>query len=145
MVKIAVDKRAMKIYVKEEIYETELSGTELEAKIRSKIEKERDLIVCDTNEPRTTNDLRKSRVNIQEARKNEIKDDLRAMADYQLIVHPDSNNYKKELNNYIWNDKKASIPVDAWNHLIDPTRYGFVRLVKQSNSSGSTKTKYGRR
>ncbi|MCU7583693.1 PBSX family phage terminase large subunit, partial [Riemerella anatipestifer] len=37
-------------------------------------------------------------------------------------------NLKKELRNYTWNDKKAGIPIDKHNHLIDALRYGFIEL-----------------
>jgi hypothetical protein len=32
------------------------------------------------------------------------------------VITPTSHNLRKELSNYIWNDKKAGIPVDAFNH-----------------------------
>ncbi len=58
-----------------------------------------------------------------------ILSDLKNMVDYEIIVCGESPNLKTELNNYIWNDKKAGIPVDKFNHLIDPTRYAFKRLT----------------
>jgi len=32
----------------------------------------------------------------------------------------------------IWHDKKSETPIDAYNHLIDPLRYGFEYLVPLS-------------
>jgi len=86
------------------------------------------LIVCDTNEPRTRGILIQKGFNIQQANKNRIVDDVRNINQYQIIVDPASNNFKTELNNYIWNDKKASIPIGEYNHLLDGMRYGFNRL-----------------
>jgi phage terminase large subunit len=40
---------------------------------------------------------------------------------------------KYELRNYIWNDKKASIPVDANNHALDSMRYAATRLLQGSD------------
>ncbi|MFO0201564.1 MAG: hypothetical protein ACK528_00375, partial [Alphaproteobacteria bacterium] len=51
---------------------------------------------------------------------------------YEIVVCPESSNYKSELNNYVWNDKKASIPIGDYNHLLDGMRYGFNRLVRKS-------------
>ncbi len=51
---------------------------------------------------------------------------IRLMQDYKLIIAPDSPNLTKELNNYVWSDKKAGIPVDEWNHLISGIRYYFM-------------------
>ena len=45
--------------------------------------------------------------------------------DYKIVITPTSSNIRKELSNYVWNDKKAGIPVDAFNHLIDAIRYAF--------------------
>ena len=53
------------------------------------------------------------------------------MANYHFIV--EGNNYIKELNNYVWNDRKSNTPIDNHNHLIDATRYAFDDLVQDSN------------
>ena len=42
---------------------------------------------------------------------------------FDIIVTPTSTNLIYELRHYVWNDKKAGIPVDAHNHCIDPLRY----------------------
>ena len=60
-----------------------------------------------------------------------IKEDIREIQNYEMIVDPSSSNLKRELNNYIWNDKKASIPIDDWNHLLDAMRYGYRRLTSK--------------
>ena len=52
------------------------------------------------------------------------------MQSYKIIVDPNSHNIKKELNNYIWNDKKSDTPVDDYNHAIDAIRYAFTYLTK---------------
>jgi len=52
-----------------------------------------------------------------------VNEGIRILQDYELIVDPDSPYLEKELNNYIWSDKKAGIPIDAFNHLLDPLRY----------------------
>jgi len=51
------------------------------------------------------------------------------MQDYEIIVDPESSNLITEFNNYCWNDKKAGIPIDNYNHLIDPARYAFRKLA----------------
>lgn len=128
--KIAVDQRKKIIYVKEYLYETEVNDV-AEAFEKVGINR-KDLIICDTNEPRTKVILSKKGYNIQPTIKNRIVDDVRAINQYEIIVDPDSVNYKSELNNYIWNDKKASIPIGDYNHLLDGMRYGFNRLTRKS-------------
>ena len=60
---------------------------------------------------------------------------LKTMQDYQLIVTEDSHNLIHELNNYTWSDKKAGIPVDAFNHLIDASRYYFMFQKQKTNTN----------
>lgn len=78
-------------------------------------------------------ELRKKGLNIVECEKGpgSVKAGILAMQDYELIIDPESINLKIELNNYCWNDKKAGIPIDAFNHLIDPARYAFRRLANK--------------
>jgi phage terminase large subunit len=52
------------------------------------------------------------------------------MLNYDIVVCGKSPNLRKELNNYVWNDKKAGVPIDAFNHLIDGARYGVSRLLR---------------
>ena len=44
------------------------------------------------------------------------------MQNYKIVITPDSQNLKKELNNYIWTEKNSK-PIDDFNHLIDAARY----------------------
>jgi phage terminase large subunit len=127
--RVAVDKKRKRIYLKEIIYETELSTEKVTARLSERKVSKTTLIVSDTNEPRLINSIREAGYNIVKAVKRAIIDDIREMQGYSIIIDPDSPNLKKEFNKYVWNDKKASIPIDAWNHSIDGSRYGFRRLV----------------
>jgi phage terminase large subunit len=61
---------------------------------------------------------------------------ITALQDFEIIVTPSSQNVKKELNNYCWNDKKSGIPQDAWNHCIDPMRYSLTHLQRPATYFG---------
>ena len=52
------------------------------------------------------------------------------MLDYTLIIHGD--NLTRELNNYVWMDKKGEYPCDEYNHLIDAARYAIKHLLRES-------------
>lgn len=144
LIKVAVDQNKKRIYAKELAYNTGLSTDSIVRLYDSSGLRKTDLIVTDTNEPRTTSEIRQRGWNIQDAVKNQIVDDIRVISEYTLIVDPSSQNLKKELNNYAWNDRKASIPIDAWNHLIDPLRYAFNRLVKSNSAARVTFGRYSR-
>lgn len=130
--KVAVDKKKKRIYVHEEVYQTELddvSGYLEDVGINKK-----SLIICDTNEERTTRRIKKAGFNIRPVSKNRIVDDIREIKKYTIIVTPESTNIKTEFNNYVWNDKKASIPIDDYNHLCDAIRYAFGKLTSKKRT-----------
>ena len=132
MTKVAVNQRTKTIYLKEELYELKLGTGQVVSKVAGSVARRNDLIVTDTNEPRTTLELSQGGLNVARAEKGNgsVTQDLKEMMDYRIIIEPSSFNLKRELNSYVWNDKRASIPIDANNHAIDAARYGFRRLVK---------------
>lgn len=143
LVKVAVDKAQKIIYCDELLYSTEPMGTEAIYKANTRlILKPNDLIIGDSAEDRLISDLRRAGLNIQPCVKGQgsIQAGISAMQDYQIVITNNSHNLKTELSNYVWNDKKAGIPVDAFNHLIDAARYSFVHLtndVKRNRSINS--------
>ncbi len=131
LIEISVDKKRKLVYMREKLYNTNLSDSDVIQALNNVIDNKRDLILCDHNEPRTTLAIRKGGFNIVPAKKGKgsIADGIRSLQDYTFIVDPDSENLKKELNNYSWNNKRASIPVDDYNHLMDALRYVFRKLT----------------
>ena len=87
--------------------------------------KKNDLIVADSAEPLTINEIRKAGFNVQKSikGKDSVKNGISKLKDYEIIVDKESSNIIKELNNYCWNDKKSETPIDDYNHTIDPLRY----------------------
>jgi phage terminase large subunit len=130
MVRVAIDSKKRIIYLDECVYSTELSVDNLIQAVKNSLKSPRDMVVCDTNEKRTVAAMAKARINVSKALKypGSVKDGIRNMQDYLMIVTPTSSNIIKELNNYVWNDKKSSVPVDDYNHSVDAARYGFARL-----------------
>lgn len=94
------------------------------------IERKSDLIVGDSAEPRLIADLNKKGLNIKPTKKyaGVVSASILKMLEYKIIVSPESHNLKKELRNYAWSNKKAGIPEDKNNHLIDALRYAFLEL-----------------
>lgn len=133
LIRVAVDRRKKLIYLKEYIYETELN--DISGKFSRVGLKKGELIVADVNEKRTTQVLRQEGWNVRPAKKGagSIANDIREIKNYTLVVDPSSFNLKKELNHYIWNDKKASIPIDDYNHLLDAMRYAFRSLTRKAS------------
>lgn len=136
LVKIAVDGKRKRIYLQELLYEYKLGTDEIINAVRAQVENHRALIVADSAEKRTIADMASARLNVIHAVKgpDSVRAGLVKMQGYQIIVTPESHNLKKELNNYVWNDKKSTTPVDDYNHLIDAARYAFMRLTARQGS-----------
>lgn len=135
LVKVAVDRKAKRIYWKEELYKNDSSTDELADLVNERVVINK-LIVADSQASRTIKDLRNKGLNIVGHVKNRIVDDIKAIMGYELIIDPKSSNLAKELNNYIWLDKKGEIPIDAFNHLIDAARYKTMHVLKPYKKTG---------
>lgn len=130
LVKVAV--KDNNLYLKEYLYKQHLGTNEIIDILTNTVDPN-DLIVADNAEPRLISELQLAGFNVVPCKKGKdsIKNGIARMANYHFIV--EGNNYIKELNNYVWNDRKSNTPIDNHNHLIDATRYAFDDLVQDSN------------
>jgi len=133
MTKVSVDQKKKLFYIQEVLFQKELSTDGIINALRQRA-KSNDLIIADNSEKRLIHDIRnKGGFNIHPCVKGagSIKKGITDIHSYKIIVCGESNNLVKELNNYVWNDKKSGVPCDAYNHLCDSFRYGFDRLNRQ--------------
>ncbi|HET8839737.1 MAG TPA: phage terminase large subunit [Flavobacteriaceae bacterium] len=139
LVKLAIDNKRKKIYWKEYIYAPGLTTDQIYQR-NFAVTGKRELIMADGHEDRLVVELRKKGLNIigYTTPPNGIRKGLITMQDYEHIVDPESANIKNEFNNYVWSDKKAGIPIDDHNHLIDAGRYAFEKLTQKKRA-----VKYG--
>jgi len=130
MVKVAVDNKEKIIYIEEKLYQTELSTDDIEDRLKDIRERTGDLVIADCAEKRLISDLKFKGINIKRCKKGagSIKKGIKDIQCYHIVICGDSVNLFKEFNNYVWNDKKAGLPVDNFNHLMDAFRYGFDKL-----------------
>lgn len=127
MVKVAVDKDNKKLYWHEEIFQNGLSTGQLGDLILQRNPNNK-LIVADSAATRTIQDLQKRNINIKPVIKGKIVDDVKMLEEYEIIVTPESINLQRQLNNWIWLDKKGEIPIDEDDDLIDAGRY-YTRMI----------------
>lgn len=132
LVKVAIDEGNKKIYAKELMYSNS-QGTETLIANISKYVTKSDLIVAESATPRTNADLKKHFRIFPVQKTKTVADWLRELQNYEIIVSPESYNLGKELNNYIWMDKKAGVPIDANNHLLDGLRYSLMYYKSKSS------------
>lgn len=132
LIKVAVDLKSKIIYCKEVLYKTELSTDAIIDQLRKLVTKD-DLIIADNSEKRLIFDIRKKNFNIHPCIKGagSVKKGIKDIQSFKIVVTDDSFNLIKELNNYVWNDRRSGIPVDDYNHLLDSLRYAFDRLNRK--------------
>jgi phage terminase large subunit len=126
LTKVAIDRRAKKIYIEECIYKNGLTPGDLREQV-GKYASSRDLIVADCADARMIAELQRW-FNIHKAIKSSgsVQEGIRLMQDFELIVTEDSTNIVKELSNYIWSDSKAGVPIQAFDHALDGIRYNVT-------------------
>ena len=94
------------------------------------------LIIADSSEVRLIHEL-KTTCNIVPSIKGQgsVTFGIAMIQDYDLIIHNDDQavHLVKELNNYIWLDRKSNTPIDKYNHALDSLRYSISYQLKNPN------------
>ena len=126
LVKTSIDRTNKRIFIKEELYKPSLTTKQI-VDINQTI-CGNSLIIGDSAEPRLITELQNEGVNIEPTIKGQgsVLYGISLLLDYDLIIDPSSINLVKELNNYVWLEKKSQTPCDSFNHLIDALRYAIA-------------------
>lgn len=132
LVQVSIDKTNRLIYAKELLYKPNLTTSEIYTE-NNRYCGSRNLIIADSAEPRLIAELKQRGLNIKGIDKPKIIDRIALIQDYQIIVDPDSPNLIKELNNYVWHDKKSETPIDDYNHLLDALGYAVWNYIGKPN------------
>ena len=134
LVKIAIDDKKETVYIQELVYQSGMNTSETYKSVKLNATNS-DLVIADSAEPRLIDELKHKGLNIRPTIKgpDSVRAGIKRLQDYKLVVTPDSNNIVKELNNYVWHDKKSDTPIDNFNHAIDAIRYAFMYLKANPN------------
>jgi phage terminase large subunit len=134
LIKVALDKKRKIIYASEVLYKTGNSTDQLIDILNNRLNPLKSVVVADSADPRTINDIRQRGLNIYPAKKgaDSVRNGIKRIQDYEIIVDANSLNLINELRNYIWHDKRSQVPIDAYNHQIDPLRYAFDYLTQSA-------------
>lgn len=125
--KVSIDSKNRRIFVKECFHKAGLTTSQIFEENKKHVNKE--LIVADSAEPRLISELKSKGINIKGIEKPKIIDRIALLQDWEIIVDPESINIIKELNNYVWHDKKSQTPIDDYNHHLDPISYVHWDLI----------------
>jgi phage terminase large subunit len=134
MTKVAIDHKRKIIFCDEKIHKEGNSFDQLRLIMASHCNRN-DAITADCADARMISQLKRY-YNISPVNKAKwtVAEALKMMQDYEIVITEDSRNLAKELTNYIWNDKKAGVPIDSFNHLIDSIRYRFQESMRGGGS-----------
>jgi phage terminase large subunit len=131
-----VDRKNMKIYVFDEMYEKGLSNRAIYENILE-MGYAKEHITADSAEPKSIDELRNLglyRVRAANKGKDSINNGIQYIQDFEVIIHPKCVNFLTEISNYTWDsDKfgnKLNKPIDDFNHLLDAFRYAMERFNK---------------
>ena len=133
LVKVAIDEKRKKIYAKQ-VFKLNNSGTDNLIQTIKRYKSDNKLIIADSAEKRLINDIGEAGVNVMAVKKyaGSVLEGIKIIQNYELVIHPDSTDIGKELNNYAWSDKKSDTPIDAYNHWIDAIRY-YVQMTTRNS------------
>jgi phage terminase large subunit len=134
MVKVAIDQRRKIMYWDQRLYQSGNTPGQLGILIGQSARRN-DLITADCADARMIAELKQKGFNIRPVNKTKwtVSEALRLMQDYEHVITEDSTDLAKEFKNYLWSDKRAGIPIDGFDHLIDCGRYRFMETVTNAN------------
>jgi phage terminase large subunit len=132
LVQVSIDKEKKIVYAKELLYKAGLTTTEIYT-YNNRFCGANNLIIADSAEPRLISELKQRGLNIKGIDKPKIIDRIALLQDYEIIIDKDSINLIKELNNYVWHDKKSETPIDDYNHLLDALGYAVWNYIGKPN------------
>jgi len=128
------------LWVDEVLYETGLTNPDISKKLAKAGVSRRTEIIADSAEPKSIEELRRLGWHVTGAKKgaDSIMNSIDILRRYRINITHTSVNLRNELSRYKWKTDASggslNIPVDKWNHLIDPLRYVALNKLKISKS-----------
>jgi phage terminase large subunit len=101
----------------------------------------RRLVIADSAEPKSIDEIKLYGVNIQPAIKGKgsILQGIQYVQDQKISVTKRSVNLLKEYRNYLWQTDSSgvniNVPIDIFNHALDAVRYGFSSYRPATNNN----------
>jgi len=129
LIHTAYDKARGIIYVLDEVYEKELTNDVLADRVKNIIDKQ--VVVCDSAEPKSIRELKNFGVTATGAKKGKdsVNYGIQWLQRQEIVVDVKCQNTKNELQKYKWKEDAGGntlpVPVDKDNHLIDALRYAY--------------------
>jgi len=129
------------LYFKQHIYETGLTNPDISAKLANMEFDKNERIIADSAEPKSIEELRRMGWHVKPAVKgsDSIINGIDAIKRYPLYIDSKSRNLIEEFGSYTWkkdkNGNALNVPIDAFNHGIDASRYAISMRVNKPKKS----------
>ena len=126
---LTLDEKNKKIYIFDEVYQTNLLPDESAEIIKNKVGKS--IVTCDSANPSEIKQFQIKGINARPAKKGagSIDSGIQYIQQYKLIIHPKCINFKIEISKYRHKEDRNGnilpVPVDKDNHLMDAMRYAL--------------------
>lgn len=137
---VKVYKYGEKIVLVESLYKKGLINSKIAKHILSDEELKEGIIIADGAEIKSIAEIKTYGINITKAQDKSILPGIDAMQEFKFILI--GKNMKEEWMNYSYKTDKGGeslgVPVDDWNHTIDPTRYFVMDMLTRSASTGNS-------
>lgn len=123
------------LWLDELFYETGMTNPVIAGKLKTFITG-KDEVVADSAEPKSIEELRQLGLIVSASQKgpDSIKNGIDILQRYKFNVTKNSTNLIKELRAYCWETDKSgkplNMPIDGFNHLIDPLRYVALNKLR---------------
>ena len=127
LVKVAIDQKRKKLYVKQCFKANEAPATELVDKINGFVGRE--VLHAESADQRINEMLKRVGIRVYPTKKypNSVEDGIRMVQDFEIIVSPESTDIAKELNNYV--EKNGKPLSNGYDHWLDAIRYVVMGAI----------------
>lgn len=138
LIRMHYDRKHGKLYILDEIYETELTNDALAEKAKEIIGTE--YVTADSAEPKSIRELQQMGLRVIAAKKGKdsVNFGIGWLKKQQIIIDSKCVNTKREFELAQWKKDKhgnvMSVPVDRDNHALDAIRYGCEDLMIQEDA-----------
>lgn len=128
-----------KIYCKQSLYKKKLKNSQIANHILADKELMSNIIVADSSEPKSIADIQSYGINIMGAEDKRILSGIAVMQELDFVLI--GGDLVEEFENYCYKTTRSGepldVPVDDWNHCIDPIRYFAVMYLSKSATVGN--------
>ena len=124
-----------RLYIQEMCYKTNMLSSDIIKELKKHNEGGSLFVYCDSADPRLIDEIALGGIIIYATQKGagSIQAGIDKMLTMEMYVTEDSTNLQEELRNYTWDKDKdgnyISTPIDAYNHLLDASRYYVLSVL----------------